>query len=142
VLRNDYERGLFNGDHGIRLWVRRGDARQIAMAVVPRAGNFVAFSFEALREFVELAYAMTVHKAQGSEFDSTANRTSRKANRHPDARAALYRSQPQQVRRSSSSVAESILKAATENPIERFSGLTDQIKAAIDPQLTLWAFAT
>src|ERR1700687_6086817 len=32
VLRNDYERGLFNGDQGIRLWVRRGDARQIPMA--------------------------------------------------------------------------------------------------------------
>ena len=141
VLRNDYERGLFNGDQGIRLWVRRGDVRQNPMAVFPRANNFVAFSFEALREFVELAYAMTVHKAQGSEFDSTAIVLPEK----PIAiltRELLYTA----VSRSKSSVvvlgAESILKATIENPVERFSGLADQIKAAIDPQLTFWACAT
>jgi exodeoxyribonuclease V alpha subunit len=140
VLRNDYERGLFNGDNGIRLWVQRGDARQIPMAVFPRANNFVAFSFEALREFVELAYAMTVHKAQGSEFDSTAIVLPEK----PIAiltRQLLYTA----VSRSKTSVvvfgAESILKTAIENPVERFSGLSDQIKAANDPdpQLTFWA---
>jgi hypothetical protein len=37
--------------------------------------------------------------------------------------------------------AESTLKAAIENPVARFSGLADQINAAIDPQLTLWASA-
>jgi exodeoxyribonuclease V alpha subunit len=141
VLRNDYERGLFNGDHGIRLWVRRGDARQIPMAVFPRANDFVAFSFEALREFVELAYAMTVHKAQGSEFVSTAVVLPEK----PIAiltRELLYTA----VSRSKSSVvvlgAESTLKAAIENPVERFSGLADQIQAAIDPQLTFWGCAS
>src|SRR5271156_81748 len=40
VLRNDYERGLFNGDNGIRLWVRRGASAQIPTAIFPRAGNF------------------------------------------------------------------------------------------------------
>jgi exodeoxyribonuclease V alpha subunit len=140
VLRNDYERGLFNGDQGIRLWVRRGDARHIPMAVFPRAGNFVAFSFEALREFVELAYAMTVHKAQGSEFDTTAIVLPEK----PIAiltRELIYTA----VSRSKSSVVvlgeESTLKAAIENPVERFSGLADQINATIDPQLTFWACA-
>ncbi len=140
VLRNDYACGLFNGDQGIRLWVRRGDARQIPMAVFPRANNFVAFSFEALREFVELAYAMTVHKAQGSEFDATAIVLPEK----PIAiltRELIYTA----VSRSKSSVvvlgAESTLKAAIENPVERFSGLADQISAAIDPQLTFWACA-
>lgn len=137
VLRNDYERRLFNGDQGIRLWVRRGDARQIPMAVFPRASNFVAFSFEALRKFVELAYAMTVHKAQGSEFDTTAIMLPEK----PTAiltRELIYTA----VSRSKSSVvvlgAESTLKAAIENPVERFSGLADQIAAPIDPQLTFW----
>src|ERR1700719_353387 len=52
VLRNDYERGLFNGDNGILLWVRRNNGSQVAMAVFPRGDNFVAFRFEALREFV------------------------------------------------------------------------------------------
>ncbi len=47
VLRNDYERGLFNGDNGIMLWVRRGNGAQIPMAVFPRGDNFVAFRFDA-----------------------------------------------------------------------------------------------
>jgi exodeoxyribonuclease V alpha subunit len=130
VLRNDYERGLFNGDQGIRLWVRRGDARQIPMAVFPRGGIFVAFRFEAIRDFVELAYAMTVHKAQGSEFDSTAIVLPEK----PIAiltRELIYTA----VSRSKSSVAilsaESILKEAIENPVERFSGLADQIEESL-----------
>ncbi len=130
VLRNDYERGLFNGDQGIRLWIRRGDARQIPMAVFPRAGNFVAFRFEALREFVELAYAMTVHKAQGSEFDSTAIVLPEQ----PIAiltRELIYTA----VSRGKSSVvvlgAESTLKGAIDNPVERFSGLADRIEETL-----------
>ena len=130
VLRNDYERGLFNGDQGLRLWVRRGDARQVPMAVFPRGGNFVAFRFEALRELVELAYAMTVHKAQGSEFDSTAIVLAEK----PIAiltRELIYTA----VSRSKSSVVvlgtESNLRAAIDNPVERFSGLADRIREAL-----------
>jgi exodeoxyribonuclease V alpha subunit len=130
VLRNDYERGLFNGDQGLRLWVRRGDARQIPMAVFPRGRNFVAFRFEAIREFVELAYAMTVHKAQGSEFDSTAIVLPEK----PIAiltRELIYTA----VSRSKSSVvvigAESTLKAAIDTPVERFSGLAERIRESL-----------
>jgi exodeoxyribonuclease V alpha subunit len=130
VLRNDYERTLFNGDQGLRLWVRRGDARPIPMAVFPRGGNFVAFRFEAIREFVELAYAMTVHKAQGSEFDSTAIVMPEK----PIAiltRELIYTA----VSRSKSSVAvlgaESIFAAAIDNPVERFSGLAERIKETL-----------
>jgi exodeoxyribonuclease V alpha subunit len=130
VLRNDYERGLFNGDQGIRLWVRRGDARQIPMAVFPRAGNFVAFRFEAIREFVELAYATTVHKAQGSEFDSTAIVLPEK----PIAiltRELIYTAVSRSKSSSAVLGAESILQGALDNPVERFSGLADQIKESL-----------
>lgn len=130
VLRNDYERGLFNGDQGIRLWVRRGDARRIPMAVFPRGGNFVAFRFEALRELVELAYAVTVHKAQGSEFDSIAIVLPEK----PIAiltRELIYTA----VSRSKSSAvvlgAELILKGSIDNPVERFSGFADRIRETL-----------
>ncbi len=71
VLRNDYQRLLFNGDQGVVLQVRRGDARS-PMAVFPKGSNFVAFPVEALKDHLELCYATTVHKAQGSEFDSVA----------------------------------------------------------------------
>jgi exodeoxyribonuclease V alpha subunit len=65
VLRNQYEMQLFNGDTGIlwqdaqgrlRAWFRRGD------------NNLTSISPARLPEH-ETAYAITVHKAQGSEFD-------------------------------------------------------------------------
>ncbi|MGH7926149.1 MAG: exodeoxyribonuclease V subunit alpha [Candidatus Binatus sp.] len=130
VLRNDYERGLFNGDNGIRLWVRRGDGSQIPMAVFPRGANFVAFRFEVLREFVELGYAMTVHKAQGSEFDSIAIVLPEK----PVAvltRELIYTA----VSRSRTSVVivgdESTLNHAIATRVERFSGLGELLKLAL-----------
>ena len=130
VLRNDYERGLFNGDNGIRLWVRRGAAAQVPMAIFPRGDNFVAFRFDALREFVELGYAMTVHKAQGSEFDSIAMILPEE----PVAvltRELIYTA----VSRSRASVVivgnESTFNHAVASRVERFSGLADRIRAAI-----------
>jgi exodeoxyribonuclease V alpha subunit len=127
VLRNDYERGLFNGDNGILLWVRRGSSAQIPMAIFPRGDNFVAFRFEVLREFVELGYAMTVHKAQGSEFDSIAIVLPEK----PVAvltRELVYTA----VSRSRTSVVivgdELVLSNAIATRVERFSGLADRLK--------------
>jgi len=97
------------------------------MAVFPRGDNFVAFRFEALREFVELAYAMTVHKAQGSEFDSVAIVLPEK----PVAvltRELLYTA----VSRSRTSVVivgdEATFQHAIATRVERFSGLADRIK--------------
>jgi exodeoxyribonuclease V alpha subunit len=130
VLRNDYERGLFNGDNGLLLWVRRSNGSQMPMAIFPRGDNFVAFRFEALREFVELSYAMTVHKAQGSEFDSVAIVLPEK----PIAvltRELIYTA----VSRSRTSVvivgAESVLSNAIATRVERFSGLADRLKLTL-----------
>jgi exodeoxyribonuclease V alpha subunit len=72
VLRNDYARTLFNGDQGVVLRVRRAGLEPTLMAVFPRRDNFVPFPIDALGNHLELCYAMTVHKAQGSEFDSVA----------------------------------------------------------------------
>ncbi|MDN7931349.1 AAA family ATPase [Burkholderia metallica] len=68
VTRNDYALGLFNGDigvalpdaHGVlRVWFRRADgtARAVSPAALPPH---------------ETAFALTVHKSQGSEFDEAA----------------------------------------------------------------------
>jgi len=130
VLRNDYERGLFNGDNGIRLWVRRGNGSRAPMAVFARGDNFVAFRFEALREFVELSYAMTVHKAQGSEFDSIAIVLPEK----PIAvltRELLYTA----LSRARTSVVivgnEPTLNNAIASRVERFSGLAERLRLAL-----------
>ncbi|MBN3750444.1 AAA family ATPase [Burkholderia sp. Se-20373] len=68
VTRNDYALGLFNGDIGIalpdahgvlRVWFRRADG-------TPRAVSPAALPPH------ETAFALTVHKSQGSEFDEAA----------------------------------------------------------------------
>jgi exodeoxyribonuclease V alpha subunit len=64
VTRNDYRRELFNGDVGL---VLRTESRSYC-AVFPRLGTYVSLPLEALPPH-ELAFAMTVHKAQGSEYD-------------------------------------------------------------------------
>jgi exodeoxyribonuclease V alpha subunit len=70
MLRNDYERELFNGDQGIVLRVAEpGAASHRFMAVFPRGETFAAFHLDTLRSDLELSYAITVHKAQGSEYD-------------------------------------------------------------------------
>jgi exodeoxyribonuclease V alpha subunit len=68
---NDYRRGIYNGDQGLILKVRFGEQLRQA-AVFPRVKGFAAFPLEALKHHLEHAYAMTVHKSQGSEYASIA----------------------------------------------------------------------
>jgi exodeoxyribonuclease V alpha subunit len=62
-VRNDYERDVYNGEVGIVREVRRVDG-ELSVAFDDR---LVVYSFKELDELV-LAYAMTIHKAQGSEY--------------------------------------------------------------------------
>jgi exodeoxyribonuclease V alpha subunit len=73
VLRNDYDRGLWNGDQGFILSVKQpGHAvKPLAVFRLSTAGasHWLVVSPEALGDSLALAYALTVHKAQGSEHD-------------------------------------------------------------------------
>jgi exodeoxyribonuclease V alpha subunit len=60
--RNDYDREVFNGDVG-----RVVDAAADDGAVVDFDGHRVAYDREAARHLA-LAYAISVHKSQGSEY--------------------------------------------------------------------------
>ena len=60
---NDHERQVYNGDLGI---VRRIDAEEGELTV-DFEGREVAYGLGELDELV-LAYAMSVHKAQGAEY--------------------------------------------------------------------------
>jgi len=64
IVRNDYDAGLFNGQVGVVLRGCDGAYR----AVFPRPEGPRAFALEALPPF-ETAFATTVHKSQGSEYD-------------------------------------------------------------------------
>jgi exodeoxyribonuclease V alpha subunit len=73
VLHNDYQRGLWNGDQGFILSVKQPGHAARSMAVfrlsTVAASPWLVVSPEALGEGLSLAYALTVHKAQGSEHD-------------------------------------------------------------------------
>jgi exodeoxyribonuclease V alpha subunit len=65
-VRNDYERDVFNGDVGVIVGARRDDDDD-AVVDVDFDGRQVRYESEALGE-LELAYAVSVHKSQGSEY--------------------------------------------------------------------------
>ena len=62
VIRNNYQLGVFNGDVGIVTDIAGGNL------TVDFGDSEVEFAFEHL-ELLTLAYAITIHKAQGSEFE-------------------------------------------------------------------------
>ncbi len=68
VTRNDYALGLFNGDIGIAL-PTPGGAMQVCFRLAD--GTLRAISPAALPPH-DTAFALTVHKSQGSEFDHAA----------------------------------------------------------------------
>ncbi len=72
MQRNDYQHGLWNGDQGVVVRAVGLDGRPRLAAVFARGGDFVAFPIETLAGDLGLGFALTVHKAQGSEFDDVA----------------------------------------------------------------------
>ena len=70
VLRNDYEQEVFNGDQGLVISVKEtGSFDSHLVVVFPRGSGFLTCPIEALGPHLEHAYALTVHKSQGSEYD-------------------------------------------------------------------------
>ncbi len=63
-IRNNYEKGVFNGDIG---FISQIDTNSGAISVIFDDENNVVYEREELDEIV-LAYATTIHKSQGSEF--------------------------------------------------------------------------
>lgn len=68
VTRNDYRRRLFNGDIGIALWLSGTRGERQRWLVFQEAAGFKPVPFDSLGA-LEPAFAMTVHKSQGSEMD-------------------------------------------------------------------------
>lgn len=64
INKNDYELGLFNGDMGLVL-----NAGHLVQAVFLVGNNLRFFSIDTLPDF-DLAWCISVHKSQGSEYDN------------------------------------------------------------------------
>jgi len=65
IVQNDYRQGLFNGDTGLVLYDEQGVLRACF-----RVDNAVRWVNLSRLPAHETAYAMTIHKSQGSEFDN------------------------------------------------------------------------
>jgi len=73
LTRNDYNLKLMNGDIGIALLIPGADGQQrLRIAFPGSAQNSVRWVSPARLQAHETAFAMTVHKSQGSEFKHTA----------------------------------------------------------------------
>lgn len=71
VTRNDYRSGLMNGDIGLCLKLPQADGRSSLRVVFRKAGGELHHYSPARLPDCQTAWAMTVHKSQGSEFTHT-----------------------------------------------------------------------
>jgi len=118
ITRNDYSKELFNGDVGVVIREGRGAYR----AFFPRFGSYITFSMDMLPPW-ELAFAMTVHKSQGSEFDDVILVLPEDETHRLLTREIVYTGITRAKRRLIIYGTESGLNSALERKIERQSGL-------------------
>ena len=117
VTENDYTLGLYNGDTGVVV-ATAGDRRA---AVFERRGQVLEFS-PARLSAVETVHVMTIHKSQGSQFDTVAALLP-----DPDSpiltRELLYTAVTRARHRLLLAGTEEAIRAAVTRPVARSSGL-------------------
>ncbi|MCF8146398.1 MAG: exodeoxyribonuclease V subunit alpha [Deltaproteobacteria bacterium] len=118
ITRNDYAKALFNGDVGVVIRNSDGAYR----AFFPRFGTYIAFSMDMLPPW-ELAFSMTVHKSQGSEFDDVLLVLPQDDTHRLLTREIVYTGVTRARKRIIIHGTESVLKNALKQKIERQSGL-------------------
>ena len=123
VTGNNYDLGLYNGDTGV-VTATRSDGGQVVFFPSPDA---VLRSFSALRlPLHETAFALTVHKTQGSEFDRVLLIL---PDQHSDvlSRELLYTAVTRARTRIEIWGNEDVFCRAVESCVERISGLVDRL---------------
>jgi exodeoxyribonuclease V alpha subunit len=122
VARNDYARGLFNGDIGIAL--DRGDGLRVWFdgdAGVPRG-----FLPRALPEH-ETAFAITIHRSQGSEYDHVAVLLPPDAQHRILSRELVYTAVSRARASATLWTGADSMRAAVARPAMRRSGLRERL---------------
>ena len=121
ITHNDYNLGLFNGDIGIAL--NNPETGKLDVCFSGMSGKIRRFPWQTLPEH-ETAYAMTVHKSQGSEFDRILLIL-------PDSdspvltRELIYTGITRAKKRAAVRGTKQILKESLNRQINRTSGLRD-----------------
>ena len=123
VLRNDYVLKLYNGDIGIAL---PDDAGNLLVHFRDTGGSVRAIAPMRLPEH-ETAFASTVHKAQGSEFDDVALVLPARASRVV-TRELLYTAVTRARRRVTLIGGSDVLQGAIESRTLRHSGLIARLR--------------
>ncbi len=121
VTQNDYSLGLYNGDVGVI--VRTADGRPAA--AFERQGEIVLLSPSRL-DSVETVHAMTIHKSQGSQFDTVAVVLPDPAARIL-TRELLYTAVTRAQRQVLLIGGEASVRAAVDRPVARASGLRTRL---------------
>ncbi len=121
VTENDYELGLYNGDTGVI--VQR--AAQHPSAVFERGAELLSFSPLRLGG-VETVYAMTIHKSQGSQFDTVAVLLPAPSSRIL-TRELLYTAVTRARRELILVGTEETVRRAVQRPVARASGLRERL---------------
>jgi exodeoxyribonuclease V alpha subunit len=121
VTENDYGLRLYNGDTGV---VIRADAGH-ATAAFERGGEVVEFRPSRLGA-VDTVYAMTVHKSQGSQFDTAAVLVP-PASSPILTRELLYTAVTRAQQRLMIAGTEESVRAAVVTPVARASGLRHRL---------------
>ncbi|HLI08011.1 MAG TPA: ATP-dependent RecD-like DNA helicase [Ktedonobacteraceae bacterium] len=67
-VRNNYDKGVFNGDVGRIRYINSEDEMLKVEFVEESGTTLVEYDFHELRDELVLAYAITIHKSQGSEY--------------------------------------------------------------------------
>lgn len=124
VLRNDYLLGLFNGDIGLTLADAAGELQVWFPAP---GGGFRAFAPLRLPTH-ETAFALTVHKAQGSEFEEVLM-VLPEADSPVLTRELLYTAVTRAAQRVAVAGSAQALVAACSRRTERYSGLAARLCA-------------
>jgi exodeoxyribonuclease V alpha subunit len=122
VTQNDYELGLYNGDTGV---IVQGPA-QHATAAFERGGELLHFSPLRLAA-VETVYAMTVHKSQGSQFETAAVLLPTAGSRIL-TRELLYTAITRARRELILVGSEEAVRRGVERPVARASGLGERLR--------------
>lgn len=123
VTANDYGVGLFNGDVGI-IWQEKGRAT----AVFETSPGEIKVLPPASLPAHETAWAMTIHKSQGSEFDHVLVVLPAEDSRVL-GRELLYTGVTRAKQSVTVAASRDILSAAVSRPSRRASGLADEIAA-------------